>query len=67
MQEKDRLVWCPTVACRFKYDSFGHKQVYGLALSQVRCMGVITHRGEKEVCPLEAYNSTQPERNTQEE
>jgi len=52
---------------RDKYDKFRLKQVCDLAASQVRCMGVLTHEGEKEVYALEAYNTTQPVRNTQAE
>jgi len=43
------------------------KIVCDLAASQVKCMGVLANRGEKEVCPLEACNSTKPERNTRAE
>lgn len=49
---------------RDKYDYFGRKKVCGLVVSQVICMGVLTCRGEKEVCLLEACNSTHLERNT---
>lgn len=39
------------VARKDRYDDFGWKKVCGLAMGQVKFMGVLTHGGEKEVCP----------------
>lgn len=44
------------VVRRDKYDKFGLKKVCGVALIQVRCMGVITHGGGKGSVPICVVN-----------